>query len=108
VRLTCLLLLLLLSLSLSPSCPVLQPHGRAWDRWLMMGSIGMTTGLVGYCLYLVSRERGGGGSHVRAVCSSSVSLSKLEIAADPALHVSVHNLLMPVCVRACCLLCGVS
>lgn len=30
-----------------------QPHGRAWDRWLMMGSIGMTTGLVGYCLYLL-------------------------------------------------------
>eukprot|EP00879_Flechtneria_rotunda_P014208 GHRR01014845.1.p1 GENE.GHRR01014845.1~~GHRR01014845.1.p1 ORF type:complete len:327 (+),score=70.66 GHRR01014845.1:591-1571(+) len=30
-----------------------QPHRRAWDRWLMMGAIGMTTGLVAYTLYLV-------------------------------------------------------
>ncbi|WIA10530.1 hypothetical protein OEZ86_000660 [Tetradesmus obliquus] len=30
-----------------------QPHRRAWDRWLMMGSIGVTTGLVAYSLYVV-------------------------------------------------------
>jgi hypothetical protein len=31
-----------------------QPHNRTWDRWLMMGSIGVATGLVAYCLYVVS------------------------------------------------------
>lgn len=28
-----------------------QPHRRTWDRWFMMGSIGATVGLLGYCLY---------------------------------------------------------
>eukprot|EP00798_Chlamydomonas_sp_ICE-L_P007251 gene7251-362_t len=28
-----------------------QPHRRLWDRWLMMGLIGTTTGLVGQLLY---------------------------------------------------------
>ena len=30
-----------------------QPHRRAWDRWFMMGSIGMTVGLAGYLLDLI-------------------------------------------------------
>ncbi|KAK9804251.1 hypothetical protein WJX72_003440 [[Myrmecia] bisecta] len=28
-----------------------QPHGRIWDRWFMMGSIGVSVGLIGYLLY---------------------------------------------------------
>lgn len=28
-----------------------QPHRRVWDRWFMMGSIGVTVGLTGYLLY---------------------------------------------------------
>lgn len=28
-----------------------QPHRRVWDRWFMMGSIGITVGLTGYLLY---------------------------------------------------------
>lgn len=31
----------------------LQPHRRFWDRWVMMGGIGVTTGLVAYWLYVV-------------------------------------------------------
>ena len=33
--------------------PVLQPHRRHWDRWLMMGMIGILTGVVAHLLYLV-------------------------------------------------------
>lgn len=32
----------------------MQPHRRYWDRWLMMGGIGVTTGFVSYLLYVVS------------------------------------------------------
>jgi len=28
-----------------------QPYERQWDRWLMMGLIGLVTGLVGYVMY---------------------------------------------------------
>ncbi|CAL8466168.1 g5704 [Coccomyxa elongata] len=28
-----------------------QPHRRQWDRWFMMGSIGVTVGLIGYFLF---------------------------------------------------------
>ncbi|KAG2489363.1 hypothetical protein HYH03_012193 [Edaphochlamys debaryana] len=30
-----------------------QPHRRFWDRWVMMGSIGVATGLVAYLLYVL-------------------------------------------------------
>ncbi len=30
-----------------------QPHRRSWDRWVMMGSIGIATGLVAHLLNLV-------------------------------------------------------
>ena len=30
-----------------------QPHRRGWDRWLMMGGIGVCTGLVAHALYVV-------------------------------------------------------
>jgi hypothetical protein len=50
---------------------VSQPHNRAWDRWLMMGSIGVTTGLVGYCLYLVSTARGWVGRASADSCHSN-------------------------------------
>ncbi len=30
-----------------------QPHRRQWDRWVLMGLIGVTTGLVAHMLYLV-------------------------------------------------------
>ncbi|KXZ47515.1 hypothetical protein GPECTOR_35g953 [Gonium pectorale] len=30
-----------------------QPHRRSWDRWVMMGSIGVATGLVAHLLYVV-------------------------------------------------------
>jgi hypothetical protein len=30
-----------------------QPHRRYWDRWLMMGTIGVVIGLVAYLLYVV-------------------------------------------------------
>ncbi|KAK9806419.1 hypothetical protein WJX73_004486 [Symbiochloris irregularis] len=29
-----------------------QPHKRQWDRWFMMGSIGVSVGLIGYLLFL--------------------------------------------------------
>ncbi|KAL3159050.1 hypothetical protein ABBQ32_011048 [Trebouxia sp. C0010 RCD-2024] len=28
-----------------------QPHGWVWDRWIMMGGIGFTVGLIGFLLY---------------------------------------------------------
>lgn len=28
-----------------------QPHGWVWDRWVMMGGIGFTVGLIGFLLY---------------------------------------------------------
>ncbi|KAG2428222.1 hypothetical protein HXX76_011901 [Chlamydomonas incerta] len=30
-----------------------QPHRRSWDRWVMMGSIGVATGLVAHGLYVL-------------------------------------------------------
>jgi chloride channel 7 len=27
-----------------------QPHGRSWDRWAMMGAIGVTVGFLAYCM----------------------------------------------------------
>ena len=31
-----------------------QPHRRHWDRWIMMGTIGVCTGMVAYLLSVVS------------------------------------------------------
>lgn len=68
----------------------------------MMGSIGMTTGLVGYCLYLVSTVDGEG---LAVVCSVQQQCVASELLASHLDMLLCTFLLMSVCVRACCLLC---